>query len=87
MNENFIHIANIYFRLDSGTVDHQCLEYSLGSLIGDVGGITEILTRVASFFLGGYLSFNATLVIIDELYSHEKVINAITRKATKVLNK
>ena len=48
---------------------HEKANYNLSDLIGEIGGIAELLVKVTSLLLGGYLSFNASLEIIDSLYS------------------
>ena len=66
-------------------MEHKRLEYDITDLIADIGGIQEILTKTTGFFLGGYLAFNASLVIIDELYGGNKEANAIIKKATQLI--
>jgi len=66
--ESFNLIAKIYYRLDSSIIQHQRIEYGFADLLGDIGGMAEILTKTVTFFIGGYLSFNASLTIIDSLY-------------------
>ena len=57
-NEDFYGIAEMYFRLDSDEIKHERLVISLMDWLGEIGGITDLLTRIATFILGGYFGFN-----------------------------
>ena len=41
--------------------------------LGEIGGVTELLTRFVTFILGGYLAFNQLIAIQHEVYhiAHE----------------
>ena len=60
----------MYFRLDTSRVEHTELQYGISDYLGDIGGIAELLIKISSFLLGGYLSFNSSIEIMKELYSH-----------------
>ena len=77
----------MYFRLDTGMFFHSKYEYNLSDLIGDIGGIAELLVKCTSFILGGYLSFNASLEIIDSLYTSNHEIETLLRRATLIRSK
>ena len=59
-------------------------EFNLSDLIGEIGGVAELLVKTVSFLLGGYLSFNASLEIIDSLYSCNHEIQHLKAKATLI---
>jgi len=55
---NSTSLAEMYFRIDIEEVKHSLNVYRFMDFLGDVGGITEVLTRCAFFLLGGYLSWH-----------------------------
>ena len=69
VSDDFEYIAEMYFRLDTDLMDHGRVDYTMYNLVEDLGGISELLVKTSAFVLGGFLSFNASLVIIDDLYS------------------
>ena len=68
--EKFNRIAEMYFRFDIGQMEHLKFQYHFSGLLGDIGGSAELLTKMTSFILGGYLSFHSSIEIMKELYSH-----------------
>ena len=69
----------MWFRLDTNEVFHTRIEYDIISLLGDIGGTAEILTKITVFILGGYLSFHSSIEIIKSLYKHDKEIKAVSQ--------
>ena len=53
-----IRIAEMFFRIDVDEIMHERFAFGFMDWLGVIGGITELLTRIATFILGGYLSFN-----------------------------
>ena len=49
-------------------VIHQRVEYGISDMLGDIGGIFQLLVGVATLFLGGYLNFHSQVEIIKALY-------------------
>ena len=54
----FNKIAEIYFRLETDQIKHERYVLSFIDWLGEIGGVTELLTRFGTFILGGYLGFN-----------------------------
>jgi len=73
--QDFETIARVYIRLDTAQIKHERHEYDFFTLLGDVGGCYEILLQIAMFFLGGFFSFNASIELMQELYSKGSVVN------------
>ena len=71
VSPTFDRIADMYFRLHEDLLLHEKIDYTLYNLLEDLGGISELLVKTATFIFGSFLSFNASLVIIDKLYSHK----------------
>ena len=59
----------MWFRLDTSEIQHTREEYDYSQLLGDIGGMQELLTKISSFILGGYLSFHTSIEIMKALYS------------------
>ena len=55
---NHYKIAEMYFRLETDQLKHERQVFGFMDWLGEVGGITELLTRFFTFILGGYLTFN-----------------------------
>jgi len=53
--------------LDATQVNHERLEYDIQDFIADVGGAYELLIRIATFIFGGFLAFNASIEMMNEL--------------------
>ena len=68
----------MWFRLDTSEVIHTRIEYDFISLLGDIGGIAEIFTKVSVFLLGGYLSFHTSIEIIKSLYKHDEEVKFVS---------
>lgn len=49
---------------------HTRIEYSFTDLLGDVGGVGELLCKLITLIFGGYATFNTDIEIMKELYSH-----------------
>jgi len=64
-------IAEMYFRLDLDSLKHERSVYQVMDLLGDVGGVSDILMSVAFFLCGGYVTFHASVETMKELYSCE----------------
>ena len=47
---------------------HQRVEYGISDMLGDIGGILQLLVGVSALLLGGYLSFHSTIEIVKALY-------------------
>jgi len=74
VNEDFQYIARMYFRIATTQVDHERYEYDYADLLGDIGGIAEVMVKTAVFLIGGFLSFNSSIEIMKELYSDDSAI-------------
>jgi len=61
----------MFFRIDVEEVIHKRYVFDFTDFLGSVGGIVEILTRSASFVLGGYLAWNSAIETMVSLYSCE----------------
>ena len=61
-------IAEMYFRLEVEEIEHVRIFFELMDWLGSVGGIVEVLTKLATFILGSYMSFNSGLEIIHHIY-------------------
>ena len=48
----------MFFRIDVNELKHERFAFDFMDWLGVIGGMTELLIRVATFILGGYLSFN-----------------------------
>jgi len=64
----------MFFRLDVTQIVHKRFEYNLTDLLGDIAGIAELLFKLTAFVLGGFLSFNSSIEIMKDLYSHDEDI-------------
>jgi len=53
----------MYFRIDINELKHERFVFDYMDWLGVIGGMTEFLTRIATFILGGYLSFNQYIEI------------------------
>ena len=71
VSENYDRIADLYFRMHEDLTLHTKIDYTLYNLLEDLGGISELLVKTAAFIFGGFLSFNASLIMIDSMYSHK----------------
>ena len=70
----FPYIAQMYFRLETSQIHHQREEYSFSDLLGDMGGICDILLSSFIFFIGGFISFNSSVEIMKVLYSNDQAL-------------
>ena len=50
-------LGEIYFRNDTDVVNHSRECFSFMSLVGDVGGVRDVLIAIISFFFGGFANF------------------------------
>ena len=71
--------GKFHFRLDTSELHHKRTEYDFSMLLGDIGGTAELLVKLASFLIGGFLSFNSSFEIIKDLYSDDKEILEILK--------
>jgi len=58
----------MFFRIDTKELIHTRIEYNVSSLLGDIGGINDLLVKIVAIVIGGYISFNADIEIILSLY-------------------
>ena len=58
----------MYIRLDDDEVSHERKVYHLMDLLGDVGGVKDILMDLAFFFFGGWLAFEKSIEFMHKLY-------------------
>lgn len=68
-------IARMHFRLDPDHLTHKKVVYQVMDLLGDIGGISEILMQLASLFLGGYLTFHSSIETMKVLYNSSSLLN------------
>ena len=47
---------------------HQRVEYGISDMLGDIGGVLQLLIAIVAFLLGGYLSFHSNIEIVKALY-------------------
>ena len=68
--DDFKYIATIYFRLATTEMNHSRIEYDYMALLEAMGGIGAVMFETATFFIGGFLSFNCSIEMMKELYSN-----------------
>ena len=77
VDEDFPYISRCYFRLATSQIDHERFEYDFEGLLGDIGGIAEVMSKTFVFFIGGFLSFHSSIEIMKDLYSEDAAIKDI----------
>ena len=76
----------MYFRLHTNQVEHERVEYSFVDLLGDMGGIGEILTKTFILVFGGFLEFNSSVEMMKELYKRDPTIKELRQVYTKCIS-
>ena len=64
-------IAEIYFRIDVDQIEHMKNVYKLMDLLGDVGGVSEVVVWTIFFLFGGFLKFNQQMEIMINMYDYD----------------
>lgn len=67
VGENYMTIAEMYFRINTDCRQYHKSEYSLLNLLGDIGGVEMLLTQIFLFLLGGFIHFNGFVNTLDNL--------------------
>ena len=70
VDDDYKMLAQLFIRLDVEEIIHTREVFSFMDFLGDLGGVTEILTKTSSFLIGGFLAWNAGLEMMISLYSH-----------------
>ena len=73
VRHDYTKLAYMYFRIDVDEVVHTRQVYEFSDFLGDVGGITGVLTETTVFVIGGFLAWNAGLEMMMSLYSQNLV--------------
>ena len=58
-------------------INHSRYEYNYADLLGDMGGIAEVMFKTFTFLIGGFLSFHSSIEIMKDLYSEDAAIKKI----------
>ena len=72
-------LAEIYFRLEVDMLKHERIVFGYMDWLGALGGVPDLLMKLAGFFVGGYATFNSTFYTMSGLYkvrSEEIIYNS-----------
>ena len=67
VGDDYMTIAEMYFRLNTESISHSRVVYSMMDWLGSIGGIRDILLEAVVIFFGGYIQFNAILQTFGRL--------------------
>ena len=68
-----IKIAEMFFRIDTTKIQHERTVYRFMDWLGDIGGISEVISFTIMFIFGEYFEFGSKISIIKELYSKNSI--------------
>ena len=68
VDDNNLFLGELYFRLETEEVTHHRIVKQLIDLIGVIGGLQRFLLQIANIIMGGYLTFNASIKVMNGLY-------------------
>ena len=66
-------IAEMFFRIQSDKIVHSRTVYGLIDWLGDIGGIEDVLNIVVMMFIGNYLKFNCSIMVMQSLYNPDEM--------------
>ena len=69
--------------LDSQRIEHERLIYGIFDLLGDLGGILEVLTVTITFFLSPFTEHGFFMKAMERLYVAKSRINLFRENKTK----
>ncbi len=67
VGDDYMTIASIYFRLNVNALVHEREVFQLMDVLGAIGGIKDLLMDIFLVMIGSYLTYNSTLVSVNQL--------------------